>query len=330
MKYSIVLPVRNGGNYVKECIHSILSQTYTGFNLIVLDSGSTDATIDWIESLQDSRIIIHHTDKPLTIEQNWSRIKDVPRNEFMTMIGYDDILWPNYLQEMDALIAKHPNASLYQTHFHYINETGALIKPSLPMDEVQQAHEFLACQMARTIDSTGTGYMMRSADYNDTGGMSPHYPNLIFSDFELWMRLMLKGYKACSVNTCFSYRIHQSVSRVTNGMLYQQAFVSYIRFITRLREQNEKIKTVVDRHGKDFMLYYAESLSHRLLKTPLEKRTIKVTDLLATCRELAAQFIPGQEFDPLSQPRTKLAQHLDSSSFSRFLFNTAKKLGLGK
>ena len=117
MKYSIILPVRNGGEYVKECVHSILSQTLNDFNLIVLDNCSTDGTLQWIQSLHDERIIIYPSNKPLTIEENWARIKEVKKNEFMTLIGHDDLLCTDYLETMEALIAQHPSASLYQTHF---------------------------------------------------------------------------------------------------------------------------------------------------------------------------------------------------------------------
>ena len=50
-KFSIILPVRNGGEYVKDCVRSILSQTVDEFDLIVLDNCSTDGTVEWINSL---------------------------------------------------------------------------------------------------------------------------------------------------------------------------------------------------------------------------------------------------------------------------------------
>jgi glycosyltransferase involved in cell wall biosynthesis len=71
MKYSIILPVRNGGEYVKDCVSSILAQRLSAFNLHILDNYSTDGTLQWIESLNDSRIIIYPTKKPLSIEENW-------------------------------------------------------------------------------------------------------------------------------------------------------------------------------------------------------------------------------------------------------------------
>ena len=84
--YSIILPVRNGGTYVKECINSLLNQQFSGvYNIIVLDNCSTDGTTEWIRSLREERIIIHRSKESLTIEQNWGRIRDVAKNEFMTL-----------------------------------------------------------------------------------------------------------------------------------------------------------------------------------------------------------------------------------------------------
>lgn len=126
-RFSIILPVRNGGEYVKECVNSILSQTHGDFNLQVLDNFSSDGTPEWIHSLNDPRIIIYPSDKPLTIEENWARITVIPKNEFITLIGHDDVLDNNYLDTMINLISKHPTASLFQTHFRYINSEGSLL-----------------------------------------------------------------------------------------------------------------------------------------------------------------------------------------------------------
>lgn len=324
-KYSIILPVRNGGSYVKECIHSILSQSYPDFNLHVLDNNSTDETVTWIESLQDKRIIIYRSDRSLTIEENWSRIKDIPKNEFMTMIGHDDLLFPDYLQEMEMLIAKHPQATLYQTHFTYINDKGALMKSCLPMDQVQYAHEFIAFHFTQTLESTGTGYIMRSRDYDAAGGMPMDFPNLLFADYKLWVNLISLGYKATSLKECFSYRIHQSTSRTTNGMAYQGAFGQYIQFLKEAIQKDPFVREVVTRYGKQFLFYYCESLSHRLLKTPVTDRTLTVTDFVKKCESYAADLIPGQSFRPVEVFRIKIAMQLDQSVLGRNIFKIYKK-----
>jgi glycosyltransferase involved in cell wall biosynthesis len=326
MKYSIIIPVRNGGDYLKECVASILAQTYKDFTLHILENDSTDGTKEWLSQLTDPRIIIKPSSAAFGIEENWSRIVSLEKNEFMTVIGYDDLFHPDYLESMDQLIAKHPAASLYQGHFNYINQTGAFVRPCLPMDEVQHAHEFIACHFCRTLDSMGSGYMMRSKDYDALGGIPPRYPNLIFADYELWIRLTHLSYKATDVKTTFSYRLHESVSKQTNGMLYQEAFGLYIAFIKQLIQQDEKVRQVVNRYGKDMLLYFCESLSHRLLKTPKEKRSVSVREFVQRCEGYAREIIPDQDFRPLSKFRIKLAGDLDASAVGRGLFTFYKKI----
>ena len=59
-KFSIILPVRNGGEYVKECINSILAQSYMGFELLVFDNNSSDGTLEWLNSIDDKRRRVHY------------------------------------------------------------------------------------------------------------------------------------------------------------------------------------------------------------------------------------------------------------------------------
>ena len=325
-KFSIILPVRNGGGYVKECVHSILQQTLNSFDLLVLDNCSTDGTLQWIESLNDPRIKCYPAEKPLGIEENWDRITALQKNEFITLIGHDDLLHPHYLQTMQALIAQHPSASLYQAHFLFIDDNGKEIRPCQPMAEVQYADEFLACQFTHTLDSMGTGYMMRSKDFDAAGGMGLHYPKLIFADYALWVKLTLLNYKATSTVTAFSYRLQQhNVSRLTNGDEYQQAFGEYAVFLAGLRVQYAAIAAVLDKYGKQLLLYFCESLSHRLLKTAAAARTISVRQYINKCRGYAKLLIPGQSFNPLRRPRIALALLLDNKP-GIFIFKTIKKI----
>lgn len=323
--YSIILPVRNGGALVKQCVQSILAQQYEEFELIVLDNNSTDGTPEWITSLNDSRITIFPSGKDLSIVENWARIKYIPKKEFITLIGHDDILYPHYLTAMGELIKKHPEASLYQAHYNFIDGSGNFTGPCLPMDEKQYGHEFLACQMARTMNSMGTGYMMRSAAYDRLGGIPQEYPNLIFADYELWLKLGMISYKATTSKFCFSYRVHKSASTLTNGDQYQQAFGQYINFLTRLRKEDKMIAEIADHYGHNFIMYFCESLSHRILKTPVNKRQVTVKDFVKKCEAYAAMLIPGQSFSPLEKKRISLAQQLDANAVGRVAFKLAKK-----
>ncbi len=327
--YSIILPVKNGGHYLKECVNSILAQNRKDFTLTVLDNFSTDGTVEWLKHLNDWRIQICTSDRPLSIENNWARIKDVNKNEFMTIIGHDDLLHPNYLEIMGRLISRHPKASLYQAHFKYIDERGELVRHCQVMKETLFADEFLAGEMKRTMDSMGTGYMMRSHDYDAVGGISPLYPNLIFADYELWMKLIMIGYMAIAAEEIFSYRLHDSVSRLTGGETYQLAFGRYMQFLSGCRSIDPAVAHTIDRYGKQMLLYFCESLSHRLLKTSKKGRTISVGDFIKQCHCYAGTLIPGQHFRPMLRIGIFASRMLDNRTGLK-LYKLYKRFTVGK
>ncbi len=271
MKFSIILPVKNGGSYIKECVQSILAQTYSDFNLHILENCSTDGTAKWLQTLKDERIIVIPSEKPLSIEENWSRILLIEKNEFITIIGHDDLFEKDYLQVINDLIDQYPDASLYQTHFKFIDAKGNFIKHCKPMGEKQTAAEFLHSLFINSIDTMGTGYMMRSKDYDHVGGISS-YPNLLFADHALWIKLTSLSYKATSLNESFSYRLHENISKKSNALNYINAFYNYMNFLNDLKQNQPQVSIIIEKHISNYIQYYCRSLSHRLLKTQVNAR----------------------------------------------------------
>lgn len=282
-KFSIILPVKNGGGYIKECVQSILSQTYAGFNLHILENQSTDGTAEWLQTLTDERIIIISSKKSLSIEENWARILFIDKNEFMTIIGHDDLFEKNYLQTMHDLIQQYPDASLYQTHFKFIDAKGNFIKRCKPMDEKQTAAEFLHSLFTDSIDTMGTGYVMRSKDYDAVGGIPP-YPNLLFADHALWIKLTALSYKATAPAESFLYRLHENLSKKSDAARYINAFYNYLGFLVELNKTHTEIAGTIEEYISTYILYYCRSLSHRLLKAPLNERNgITVSGFINNC-----------------------------------------------
>jgi glycosyltransferase involved in cell wall biosynthesis len=323
-KFSIILPVWNGGEYVKECVASILAQSFTDFDCIILDNQSTDGTVEWIRSLNDPRIRVYLSGKPLGIEENWGRIVTVPKNEFITLIGHDDILNRDYLSTMNALLQKFPDASLYQTHFTYIDAAGEKIRDCKEMAEKELAGEFLSKFLQKRIDVMGTGFMMRAKDYDAIGGI-PAYPNLLFADFELWIRLTGKSYKATSPEKCFSFRIHQSTTTVSPDIKFHKAFERFIYFLDRISKEDTRFKKVVHEDTGGFLRFYCKALSHRLLRTPKKAREgLSVKQFVDQCRNYAALLEADNPFNPGFS--TKLAIWIDSNGLTRSMFLAFKKL----
>jgi len=326
MKFSIILPVRNGGHYVKECINSILMQTYTGFNLIVLDNASTDGTLEWIRSIKDERVVIHPSAVSLSIEDNWARITSVPKNEFITSIGHDDILLPGYLEEMNRLIEANPGAALYQTHFTYIDAQGMPLRECKAMKPFFTAAGFLEHILTLSIDINGTGFMLRSSDYDAIGGI-PLYPNLLFADFALWMEATRRGGMAVSPGNHFRYRLHQSMTTISTDEKFQSAVEFYVDYLHSLKKEALEFNTLINQHAPAMLASYCKSFAHRLLRTPLEKRRgLTVKNWVEKCRQMAGKLIDNKDFDPGSAFSVKLAEGIDSTAAGRKLFLLFKKI----
>jgi len=82
-KFSIILPVHNGGEYVKECVKGILTQTVKNFDLLILENKSTDGTREWLGTLNDDRVKIYPAATLLSIEENWKRIAGIPKKNLL-------------------------------------------------------------------------------------------------------------------------------------------------------------------------------------------------------------------------------------------------------
>jgi len=215
--FSVVIPTRNGEPYIAATIESILSQTYPHFEIILLEHESTDRTVEIAQGYGDPRIRIASTDQPQTIESNWARILDLDLADYLTIVGHDDILYPEFLQEIARLITAEPDASLFQTQFHIIDSDGSIIRPCKPVPYRETGEAFMRARQHFQRDSFGTGYVMRSAHFKQVGGFRP-FPRLIFADDFCFYALATLAGKVCSPRYLFGYRYHRKSEAYMSGL----------------------------------------------------------------------------------------------------------------
>jgi glycosyltransferase involved in cell wall biosynthesis len=326
MKFSIVIPVYNSEKWIEQSVNSILAQTVDDFELIILDSGSTDGTINWIKGINDSRIVIYTTDKRLSIEENWTRILTVRKNEFMTIVGHDDILYPGFLEEINPLNELYPDASLYHTHFNFIDTYGKILRKSRQMEEVITDEAFLKNVLLSLSDITATGFVLRSKDYDAIGGI-PSYPNLLYADIELWFRVIQMGFMVVSRGTYFAFRFHPDNTSKVFGQSRFDAFEMLINFFNKIKEQKEAYKKVFDLYGKTFLENYVIGNSHKLLYIPPKSRgNIDFDKIINQSKLYAQKLIPDKKIEPQKYTGIAIARIIDSNAITRKLFLFYKKL----
>ena len=116
MRYSVLLPTRNGGKFLRGCIESILSQDHDDFELVISDNANTDETPAIVEQYRgDPRVRAIRLDEPVPVTDNWNAAYRASSGDYVLMMGDDDFLLPGYFRKMDALLERHawPDCVLY-------------------------------------------------------------------------------------------------------------------------------------------------------------------------------------------------------------------------
>ena len=114
-KVSILIPVYNRKNYIAECVQSALDQTFTDFEVVVVDNASDDGTWDICQRIanKDQRIKIFRNDSNIGPVRNWQRCAQEARGVFSKFLFSDDTLEPDCLNEMVPKLENSEVALVY-------------------------------------------------------------------------------------------------------------------------------------------------------------------------------------------------------------------------
>lgn len=122
-KISIVIPVYNASGYLDKCIESVLSQTYSNLDIIIVNDGSTDTSADVISKyLSDSRVVYIEQENA-GVSAALNRGMDCANGEFITFIGNDDYLEPEMYEKMLHAL-KTEDADMSVCDFNLVYEDG--------------------------------------------------------------------------------------------------------------------------------------------------------------------------------------------------------------
>lgn len=127
---SICMAVYNASLYIRDCLDSILTQTYTNFELVIVDDGSDDDTIRIIESYQDERIILIRNRHDYIDSLNMSLL--YARGKYVARMDADDKMLPDRLRIQCAYMEKNPDVDVLSGCLQYV-DAGSTI----PMDSIQ-------------------------------------------------------------------------------------------------------------------------------------------------------------------------------------------------
>lgn len=198
------MPVRNGAQFIGSAIDSILSQTLSDLELIVVDDASTDNTLQIIQSYADPRLRCLRNLECLGVSASRNRAMVEARAPYVAFLDADDIAYPQRLEKQIAYLEAHSNVALVGAHLDYIDTNGEFLYSEKhgqrPCDPDALRAELL--QRACILPSTATG---RKQILIDVGGFpKTHYAE----DHDLWCRIAVCHDLAIMPDRLVAYRHH--------------------------------------------------------------------------------------------------------------------------
>ncbi|MEZ5082517.1 MAG: glycosyltransferase family 2 protein [Bacteroidales bacterium] len=222
---SIGVPVYNGAEYVVECLQSIVNQTYTNWECVVIDNCSTDNTNELVSEFvaRDKRFRLIKNTRFLNVMQNWNEsYKHISKEaKYFKVVPADDWLFENYLEENVNLLEKNPDVSICSSY----RIDGKLIRGNglnFYEGNIFDGKYILAGELIKKIDVTGSG---NTVLYRiDSLKKLPDYP-IIFDEFSLHVDTELAYNLLSKSKLGFIYKVLSYTRRhhdsITNSIVYK-------------------------------------------------------------------------------------------------------------
>ena len=195
---SIIMPAYNSARFIRESIGSVLAQTYTDWELLIVDDGSTDNTAEIIASFQDERIHMMRNELNLGAALSRNKALREAKGKYIAFLDADDLWLPEKLEKQLAFMQQNGYAFTF-TDYRIINEDGT------PQNKI--LHMPASLTYRQYCCNTAIGCVTVMIDKHMTGPFE--MPDIRSShDMGLWLQIMKRGFTAYSLPECLaSYRI---------------------------------------------------------------------------------------------------------------------------
>ena len=152
--FSVTIPLYNKENFVLNTIKSVLNQTFTDYEIIIIEDCSTDKSLDIVSKIENDtiRIIRHEKNKGLSASRN-TGIKNAKAN-YLAFLDADDLWKENYLQELFQLTNDFPEAKLFATNYEEFYSDDKILVPennSKNLKNKALIHDFFEISLAQPL-----------------------------------------------------------------------------------------------------------------------------------------------------------------------------------
>ena len=265
---SVVIPVYNGEKTIAETIESVLNQSFSNFEIVVINDGSQDSTLDVIASIQDPRIkIFSYPNAGLSASRN--RGISQSSGEFIAFLDADDLWTPDKLEAQLTALQENPNAAVAYSWTDFIDETSQFLKPG---PHFTISGDVYAELLRGNFLANGSNPLIRRQALIKVGSFDVSFSGV--ADWELYLRLATHYHFVAVPSPQILYRL--SANSMSTNLFKQEA--DSIQFIEQAYAQAPESLQHLKKECFGFLYQY---LIYKALEgSPGRQKGLKAAKLL--------------------------------------------------
>jgi len=172
IRFSVAIPAFKG-RHLKECIESVLCQTFKSYELIIVNDCSPDPIESIVEQYEDGRIRYFENEINIGAENlvlNWNKCLEMARGEFFLILGDDDRMEPGFLQEFDHLITKYNKLDVFHCRSKIIDEHSVPVTLTPSWPEFESVYENIWHKLFKQRVQFISDFVYRTSALKEKGG----------------------------------------------------------------------------------------------------------------------------------------------------------------
>lgn len=213
---SICVPTYNAASTVRQTLESILGQRYPNLVVHVSDNASSDDTVQVVESIKDSRLILHRSPENIGAEGNFNKCIRLAEGKYTAIFHADDVYEPDMVEKQVAYLEANPQAGAVFTEAALIDETGARVgEIHLPEDVTSNNGLYDFETMFKAVLRHSNFFicpsvMARTSIYQHEIGCWRGEQFKSSADLDLWLRILLRHPVGYLREALIRYRISRN------------------------------------------------------------------------------------------------------------------------
>lgn len=275
MELSVIMPVYNAEQYLDESIESILNQTYSQFEFIIINDGSNDSSLSKIEKYKrvDNRIkIITRENKGLVYSLN-EGIK-AAQGKYIARMDADDISEINRFEAQLSFLKENKDVDILGTYIQVIGDKSSAESIENWFNQTWKMNKALERSIEGCIIAHPT-VLMKKKVVDNLGGYRNKYPK--FEDDDLWIRALKNGYKIVNLDKkLLQYRVHSESKSNIDSKDYEKFLNEKIFF---------KLEHFFKGKKENKIFIWGCGRGGRITKECLENSNIKIEGFIDSQKE---------------------------------------------